>query len=401
VEVALVFRHFYPILAGAAERFRRYSFSLTAENIRYEVFTLRENKAHAEREALHDGLHVRRITVEGQPWGRDAKLFQSAWMHLASIQPKGHVLQTSLAHDLSRPWLNRIRSHGVKCVYVGTMVGRQEESLPIWRRLAQRWKSRRNFQPFHKVVASTTVMARWFQNQGVNSDRIEVIPNGVDVKRFRPAVERAEKLDLRKRLGMHATAPVVLFVGSIVPRKGIDLLLRAWPSVLTSVPDARLVLVGGFDRPTFMTKERINELSRFQEDMRALAAREDCQNSVTFAGESTCVEDWMRASDLFVFPTEQEGMGNVVLEAMATGLPCVITEFHGLPEKEFGKAGTDFVLVPRTQESLADGLVHSLHEPCVSRVMGSRGHEWVKQEMGLDMTIGRYARLYRELAGLT
>jgi glycosyltransferase involved in cell wall biosynthesis len=108
----------------------------------------------------------------------------------------------------------------------------------------------------------------------------------------------------------------------------------------------------------------------------------------------------MRASDVFVFPTEQEGMGNVVLEAMASAIPCVITEFHGLPEKEFGKAGEEFVLVPRTQESLADGLVHALQEPGRSVVMGGRGHDWVNQKMSFDLTIERYARLYLGLAGL-
>lgn len=108
----------------------------------------------------------------------------------------------------------------------------------------------------------------------------------------------------------------------------------------------------------------------------------------------------MRASDVFVFPTEQEGMGNVVLEAMASAVPCVITEFHGLPEKEFGKAGAEFVLVPRTQKSLANGLVHMLQDPGAAGIMGWRGHEWVIQEMGLDLTVDRYARLYLELAGV-
>ncbi|MCE2693089.1 MAG: glycosyltransferase family 4 protein [Verrucomicrobiaceae bacterium] len=399
VEVSLVFRHFHPILAGAAERFRRYSAPLAIERIRYEVFTLREEEAHAENETLHETLHVRRFAAQGKPWARDAALFQRAWEHLSALRPEGHVLQTSLAHDLSTPWLNRIRSHGTGCIYVGTMVGRYDADLPVWRRWAQRWKSWRNLRPFHKVVVSTTVMARWFQNQGVDLGRIEVIPNGVDVKRFRPAAEVAEKLDLRRRLGIDATAPVVLFAGSIVPRKGIDLLLRAWPPVVDRVPDAQLVLVGGFDRPTFMTKERMQELSRFQDEMRFLAVREECRGSVTFAGESTCVEEWMRASDVFVFPTEQEGMGNVVLEAMATGLPCVITEFHGLPEKEFGKAGTEFILVPRNKESLANGLVQALSSPNMSYTMGRLGNEWVNREMRFDLTIDRYARLYRRLAG--
>jgi glycosyltransferase involved in cell wall biosynthesis len=398
-EVSLVFRHFHPILAGAAERFRRYSVPLARHGVGYEVFTLREDMSHPAQEDMHETLRVRRIQAEGKPWQRDAVLFEAAWKYLATCPANGHVLQTSLAHDLSWPWLRRVRNHGTGCLYVGTMVGREDFALPAWRRLVQKWKAWRNFRPFHRVVASTTVMARWFQCQGVEARRIQVIPNGVDLKRFRPVADVSEKLQLRGRLGLDGAAPMVLFAGGIVPRKGIDLLLRAWPSVLARMPGARLLLVGGFDRPTFMTKERIQELARFQEEMRALAAREECQGSVTFAGESPVVEEWMRAADVFVFPTEQEGMGNVVLEAMASAVPCVITDFHGLPEREFGKAGSEFILVPRTEEGLANGLVEALSAAGMSRTMGRLGYEWVSREMGFDLTINRYARLYRELAG--
>jgi glycosyltransferase involved in cell wall biosynthesis len=398
VEVSLVFRHFYPILAGAAERFRRYSVPLAEHGIHYEVFTLREENAHAESEELHEFLRVRRFSVQGKPWMRDAALFQQAWQHLAQKAPQGHVLQTSLAHDLSWPWLRRIRRRGVGCLYVGTMVGRPELGLPAWRRWAQSLKSWRNYRPFHRVVVSTTVMARWFQSQGVNPERIEVIPNGVDLQRFRPARDLAEKLVLREQLRLPAKSPVVLFAGSIVPRKGIDLLLKAWPVVKQKVPDAQLVLVGGFDRPTFMTLERMTELGRFQDEMRALATRPACAGSVHFVGESSEVEQWLRASDVFVFPTEQEGMGNVVLEAMASAVPSVITHFHGLPEREFGQPGQEFVLVPRTSEDLAQSLTELLSTPDKAAAIGWHGHAWAQRELGLKLTIQRYAELYRRLA---
>ena len=399
VEVSLVFRHFHPILAGAAERFRRYSVPLAEEGIGYEVFTLREDERHAEQEQMHDRLRVRRIAAEGKPWQRDAALFEAAWRSVTKMPARGQVLQTSLAHDLSRGWLRRIRSHGVGCLYVGTMVGREEEGVPVWRRIVRKWKSRQNYLPFHRVVASTTVMARWFEACGVERARIEVIPNGVNVARFRPAEDAAEKRQLRDRLGMSNDSPTVVFAGSIVPRKGVDLLIHAWPRVLAQVPNARLVLVGGFERPTFMTQERMQELSRFQAGVRELASRPECRGSITFAGESERVEDWLRAADAFVFPTEQEGMGNVVLEAMACGVPCVITEFHGLPTEEFGTAGREFILVERTEEALASGLHKTLSAPDRSRGIGMRGCEWARARMDVRFTIASYARLYRQLAG--
>jgi glycosyltransferase involved in cell wall biosynthesis len=398
VEVALVFRHFHPILAGAAERFRRYSVPLKKEGIRYEVFTLRENPEHAQLETQHEGLRVRRIEAQGAPWRRDAVLFEEAWRYLSTVPPQGRLLQTSLAHDLATPWLRKVRALGMNCLYVGTMVGKEEEGLPLWRRWVRQWKNRRNYRPFNTVVASTTVMARWFEACGVERQRIEVIPNGVDVERFRPVADAAEKGELRRTLGLPEGAPVVMFAGSIVPRKGVDLLIRTWPKVLAAVPEARLVLVGGFDRPTFMTRERMEELSRFQESLRALAEQPECRGSVAFAGESDRVEDWLRAADVFVFPTEQEGMGNVVLEAMACGIPNVITDFHGLPKEEFGRAGREFILVDRNEEALAEGLKQALTERAPMEAMGQAAREWACAHLDVRLTLERYARLYHRLA---
>ena len=398
VEVALVFRHFHPILAGAAERFRRYSVPLAEQGVHYRVFTLQEDERHPRVEQMHTGLRVQRLPAQGIPWARDAALFQAASHYLSSMPPEGRVLQTSLAHDLSRPWLRRIRRHGVGCLYVGTMVGREEPGLPLWRRWVQKWKTKRNFAPFHKVVASTTVMARWFENSGVSRDRIEIIPNGVDVGRFRPVANASEKSQLRETLRLPKERPVVIFAGSIVPRKGVELLIRTWPQVLAAVPEATLVLVGGFDRPTFMTQERMQELSRFQESMRSLAAQPECRGSITFAGESDHLEDWLRAADVFAFPSEQEGMGNVVLEAMACGLPCVITQFHGMPEAEFGTAGQEFILVPRDEISLAKGLLDVLAEERKRAALGNAARRWTCDKMDVKLTIQAYQSLYHSQA---
>ncbi|MCA1963329.1 MAG: glycosyltransferase family 4 protein, partial [Prosthecobacter sp.] len=402
IEVSLVFRHFYPILAGAAERFRRYSVPLAAHGVGYRVFTLREDEAHAEREPLQANLLVHRLKAEGQPWVRDAALFQAAWADFRHQPPPaaaaGRLLQTSLAHDLSRPWLRRIRRLGVPCLYVGTMVGREDMALPAWRRWVQRGKSWLNYRPFSHVVVGTTVMARWFHSQGVPSRKLQVIPHGVDLSRFRPA-DPQERLLLRQKLALEPAARVFLFTGSIVPRKGIELLLRAWPQVRSHCPEARLVLVGGFERPTFMTGERMRALGDFQREMRALADRPECAGSVLFAGESSRVEDWLRAADFFVFPTEQEGMPNAVGEAMACGLPCLLTDFVGMPEVEFGQAGVHFQRIPRDQAPLSAGMIQFLQDSGrPAAAMGQRAADWVRAELDLVKICARYAEVYQTLA---
>ena len=398
VEVCLVMRHFHPILAGAAERFRRYSVDLAKGGIRFRVFTLRESESHLGNERLHEALEVCRIDASGAPWERDAALFQAAWQYLATRPPGRFVLQTSLCHKLARPWLVRIRQLGCPCLFVGTMVGRKQENLPLWRQWLYAFREWRNYRPFDRVVASTTVMRDWLRSLGVRGERIVVIPNGVDINRFRPA-SKEEKSRLRDQLGLPDDCPIVLFAGNIVPRKGVDLLLGAWPGVV-SKESACLAIVGGFDRPTFMTKERIEELRSFQDGIRQAASSPQIATTVLLAGESDRIEDWMRAADLFVFPTEQEGMGNVVLEAMGCGLPCVITRFHGLPEVEFGSAGLEYRLVERTVEDLKMGLIEILSDDLGAESFRKRARNWAISQAGVERTIDRYSALYRELTTL-
>jgi len=395
--VILIFRHFHPILAGAAERFRRYSVPLAKEGLSFQTYTLRENAEHPEEETLHPGLHVRRITTYGKAWQRDAVLFQRAFEDLSHRPTDGQVLQTSLAHGLSRPWLKRIRAHGVGCLYVGTMVGDDDTPAPLWRRIVQRWRMRQDYAPFHALVASTGVMAQWFEYRGIRKNRIEIIPNGVDTTRFQPAADASEKAALRAELGIPLEVKLVLFVGSIVPRKGVDLLLRSWPATLAHHPNAHLVLVGGFERPTFMTQERIATLTDYQNGVRALAESADMRGSVQFVAETPTVEKWLRAADVFVFPSEQEGMGNVVLEAMACGLPSVITRFKGLPEGEFGEPGCEFHLVPRTEEDLTAGLRTALADTKQGEIMGKHARTWILDRMDLRLTLARYSQLYHRL----
>lgn len=401
MEVSLIFRHFHPIVAGAAERFRRYSQPLSRHGVRFQVFTLKEGMELPAEEQMHAALHVRRIEASGEPWERDGKLFEAACLQMEKGPVRGRVLQTSLAHPLARPWLQRLRRRGHGCLYVGTMVGGDDEvKAPLLRRLVRHWRARLDFAPFQTVVASTTVMADWFASRGVSLGKIEVIPNGVDIERFRPVGSNAERQQIRGQLGLPMDKRVVIFAGSIVPRKGVDLLLKAWRHVISSHPDTTLVLVGGFARPTFMTEQRMKDLMQFQQGVRDLAESAEMKGSVLFPGETDKVEEWLRAADAFVFPTEQEGMGNVVLEAMACALPSVITQFRGMPKEEFGSPGREFHLVDRTEAALGEGLKKVLGDPAYAASMSLAAREWARNCLDVKLTINRYADLYRRLAGV-
>ena len=154
-------------------------------------------------------------------------------------------------------------------------------------------------------------------------DRMVRLSPGVDTQRFHPGCGGTE---VRRRLGLDETTPVVVCTARMVRRKGQDTLIRAWPQVLRSHPEARLLLVG--DGPDRGRLER-------------LADRVDVREAVVFTGSVPWEEvpAYTDAGDVFAMPCrtrllglEVEAWGIVFLEAQACGLPVVVGRSGGTPE---------------------------------------------------------------------
>jgi phosphatidylinositol alpha-mannosyltransferase len=164
------------------------------------------------------------------------------------------------------------------------------------------------FRKLHGHIAVSSA-AREFVGEYFRAD-YRVIPNGIDFQRF---FERRQPLPQ-----LSESRPTVLFVGRLEKRKGLRFLLRAWPEILSRVPDARLVVVGR-GRPL--------------EGYRRFAARQGwSEKDVVFAGYVSA-EDlprYYQACDVFCAPnTGQESFGIVLLEAMAAGAPIVASDIPG------------------------------------------------------------------------
>jgi len=148
-------------------------------------------------------------------------------------------------------------------------------------------------------------------------EKIAVIPNGVDHKKFFP-IPRDQA---RKQLGLPLEKRIILSVGGLIPRKGFDILIKSLKLLIQELPlhDVALVIIG--EGP-----ERDN--------LAKLTHSEGLDKNVSLVGAipHKDLRVWYSAADLFCLASDREGWPNVVLESMACGTPVVATNVWGIPE---------------------------------------------------------------------
>ena len=248
-----------------------------------------------------------------------------------------------------------------------------------------RWKYALMYRPWlahamrraSRVIVASPPMADAGQLRGFHI-RTEVIPYGVDQRRL----ERSPDVAAREtRLRASHPGPLILFVGRLVPYKGLTVLLRA----MVDVP-ATAVLVG--DGPQRGALE-------------ALARDLGIASKVVFAGEvdEAGLTAWYHACDLFVLPstTRAEAFGVVQTEAMACGKPVVSTALpSGVPwVNRDGETG--LVVPPEDARALAAALSRLAGDAGLRQQMGERGRQRVLAEFTADRMASRAVQLYRDV----
>jgi len=216
----------------------------------------------------------------------------------------------------------------------------------------------------------------------IDPSRLVQLTPGVDVETFRPDVDGS---GVRARHGLTGR-PVVVCVSRLVPRKGQDTLIRAWPAVLAAVPDAALLLVGGGD---------------YGRQLSALARSLGVAGSVVLTGGVAHRElpAHYAAGDVFAMPCRTrrrgldiEGLGIVFLEASATGLPVLVGDSGGAPDA-VRDGETGYVVDGRDVPALAERIVALLRDPPLRARLGAAGRAWVEAEWRWDVLAARLRAL--------
>lgn len=184
------------------------------------------------------------------------------------------------------------------------------------------------------VVALSNDLANSVNALGVHQKTILVIPNGTDTGIFKP--------------GLHQRENFILFVGSLIPRKGCKFLIQSFKQISKKYPDIRLILVG---------------IGPDELELKNLVYELGLGDKIQFLGSKTREEisSLMQRAKLFVLPSLEEGLGVVLLEAIACGTPCVASKVGGIPDVITEQVGR--LVSPGDPQQIANAVIEIIENP--------------------------------------
>jgi glycosyltransferase involved in cell wall biosynthesis len=249
----------------------------------------------------------------------------------------------------------------------GTLVYHPELMIPLW---FEDMTVRRG-----RHFVCETQFAATFVSERNPSAKIFHIKTPVRSEFF--AVKKNSSLDFQ---------PNLLFVGSIIPAKGIEILLRAFGQVVRSIANAKLHVIG------------TGQSEYIQHTLMSLINREGISQQVVFYGYQTAVEvaALMSRVSVLVLPTFMDTSPNVIAEALVAGVPVIASDVGGIPEMlEGGSLGT--LVEPGSVGALADAILSVLKNPNRTVEQVTQAREKARQEYGLETQAVKLINVYKEI----
>jgi len=249
-------------------------------------------------------------------------------------------------------------------------------NLLMWRLARLEGESARNANLV--VTVSNYSAEKAVEFYDVDEAKIRVVPNGVDPERFKPAEDGDA---LKRKLGFGGK-PIVLFVGRLIPRKGLQFFVEAAKRVVKERGDALFVIVG--DGP-------------LRSNLIAHLVGINISGNFLFLGDvkENILPTLYNCADVFVLPSVQEGQGIALLEAQASAKPVVAFNVGGV--REAVREGQSGLLVERGNSSLlAEAILKLLSDSSLRRKMGASGREFVLANYTWDICAEKMLRIYHE-----
>jgi glycosyltransferase involved in cell wall biosynthesis len=390
--VVVLTPYYYPVIGGVESNAERFARFLAASGTPTIVLTKRLTEGLPD-EDVRDGVPIRRVGPRGErsaagKWLMLPAVFRWLVAHardydvVCVVDYRGVSIAPVLARAVTR---RRVLIQGQTTgVLSGTIGGSGGDREP-WLTRAIKWPVRQMYKRADAIACISRVLEQEALAFGIPRDRVHLLPNAIDMRRFAPA-PAAERERRRRELGVPPETIVCVYVGRLSREKGVRELVQAWRRLQ---PAPAILLIAGPDMP--------GSPWNAGPAARAFVDEHGLTGSVRFLGPTTDVASVLQLADVAVQPSHFEALGLSAVEALACGVPVVASAVGGLPD--FIQDGENGRLVPvQDVDALARALADLIVDRDTRQAMASRARSSVA---GYDEQIvfGRMQRLLEQLAG--
>ena len=396
MNVCFVTPEYFPISGGTGAYV--YYLSQSLQKLGHNVHVVARHNEHSEE--MFNGINVHHIKGVGNALTRYWRFARSASKKIEELNKQNgfDVIHANLPLIPSFA-IPKDASKALVCAVHSTWKGEviatkrdnpknlnpNEKSMLRYNFLLRSYEKKLMNRSDALIAVSNYTVDELTKLYGIDKKKIHVIYNGVDIQKFKPRPDRAE---LRREFGLEDKKKIVLFVGRLYHRKGLEILLRSIPQVLKEFNDVEYVISGkGF-------KEK-------EESLRKLAKQLDIEDHLKFLGyvPDEKLPNLYSASDIFVLPAIYENFPFAILEAQSTGLPVISTKVGGIPEFLVDNEN-GFLIDPGDSAQLTQRVLALLQDPKLAKEMGMRGRKLIEEKFDWHLISSQVIDLYHKLLGL-
>jgi len=374
MKILMMTDYFYPHIGGVEKVVLDLSSRLVAHG--HEVMVLTLNIPQTKEEETFHGIKIVRLNafdfskVIGLQGAISVKIFSKLKKILNEFKPDiihthNHFFFTTLIGMLVK---KRHNISTITTIHNGSLKdipGRMSVFIKIYEKIICRLINNNS----DIVIVGSQNLYENAKKLGIDSKKIVIIPNAVDLTFFRQ--NRTYSNEPRK----------VIFVGRLFSLKGPQLLIEAARLVIKKIPDTEFFIVG--DGP--LREKLVNMVKRY-----------NLSKNVVFCGELTDVRKKMKDSDLYVRPSLLEGFPYGVLEAMASGLPVIATKIGGTADL-LTHEKTGYFVKPGNVNELANSMIDLLSNSNKLKTIAINGLELVEKKFSWDILYNEYENFYHNL----
>jgi len=233
------------------------------------------------------------------------------------------------------------------------------------------------------ILNNSPLLSETCLKSHISKEKIKMIPNPVYEKKFYP-VKLKEKNNIKRKLNLDQYKTIFLTVSLILPPKNIEEVIDVFEKCYKNDQNSILLIIG----------KVIEQEKYYYEKLKKIITEKGLNSSVIFYGESDKIPDIMRVSDYFLFTSKREGMPNVVLEAMSSGLPIIIKRIPEVTDIMFEDNNG---IVYEVLEEGVNGALNLMNNPNLKKTISINARKTAVDKFSYPIIINEYLNLYKSL----